>query len=70
MSDENQTRSSREDDQKTFAKKAKPINQHEKLRKDLLDFTRNRINIDWNEKWDDDFPKKWKIGKPIFLHSM
>jgi hypothetical protein len=58
------TLSELEVDQRKYPKKAKPINQHEKLKKDLLDFIKNQISgTDWNEQWDEDLPKKWKICK-------
>lgn len=43
---------------KTFPKKPKPLNQHEKLERDL----KSRMGDDWDSSLSLDLPKKWKLA--------
>jgi hypothetical protein len=52
---------------KNYAKKAKPITQHEKMRRDLSAFLKNTLNLDWDKKFEEDLPKKWKIAQDMLI---
>ena len=43
---------------KTYAKKAKPLNQHDKLERDL----KSLMKDDWKPELSEDLPKKWKVS--------
>ena len=45
---------------KAYPKKAKPISQHDKLQRELIDLL-ERYAIDWSQELAGDLPKKWKI---------
>ena len=45
---------------KAYAKKAKPLSQHDKLQRDLIDLLK-RFALDWSQELANDLPKKWKI---------
>ena len=45
-----------------YEKKAKPITQHDKLKQFLENHIRtNNENFEWNNQWNEDLPKKWKL---------
>jgi len=46
-----------------YKKKAKPINEHEKLRIKLKELYDSK----WRDEWSDDLPKKWKISAKNLL---
>lgn len=43
-----------------YPKKAKPVSQHDKLIKNLIEFLRV-YQVEWNTEWEVDLPKKWKL---------
>lgn len=49
-------------DLKNYPKKPKPLNQHEKLKKEL-----KSLYASWDETWDEDLPKKWKIAQDLLI---
>ena len=49
-------------------KKAKPLTQHDKLKRDLTTFVRTHSpTIEWSEIWEQDLPKKWKIAQDLLI---
>lgn len=61
MSDESQV-------EKTYAKKAKPLNQHEKLKKSLIEHVQHVGRVEeWNNQVEEDLPKKWKLSNGELL---
>lgn len=50
-----------------YPKKAKPITQHDKIKTSLSNFMKNKFDLDWNENWNDDLPKKWKMSKELLI---
>jgi hypothetical protein len=62
MSDQNLEFNEYGIEKKVYAKKAKPVSQHEKLKKYLLEFVQNQVSCKWDESLENDLPKKWKIG--------
>ena len=46
-----------------YAKKAKPINTHDKLRIKLKEL----YGLNWNDNLNDDLPKKWKISADLLI---
>ena len=51
-----------------YEKKAKPITQHDKLKKFLENHIRTKNEtFEWKDEWNDDLPKKWKICQSELL---
>ena len=54
--------------QPPYAKKAKPLNQHEKLRRSLAAYCSDRLGLEWNEaEWHSDLPRKYKLCPDIVI---
>ncbi|RNA13303.1 tRNA wybutosine-synthesizing 2 -like protein [Brachionus plicatilis] len=45
-----------------FSKRAKPLNERDKLRRDL-----EALFVDWKSDWDGDLPKKWKKAEDMVI---
>ena len=44
-----------------YEKKAKPITQHDKLKRYLSGYMMESAHLEWNDEWYEDLPKKWKL---------
>ena len=52
---------------KSYPKKAKPITQQEKLKRNLQDYCKNILSIEWSSELENDLPKKYKLSQDLLI---
>jgi hypothetical protein len=52
---------------KSYPKKAKPITQSEKLKRNLQDYCKNILSIEWSNEIENDLPKKYKQSQDLLI---
>jgi hypothetical protein len=59
--------SSVSENKKFYPKKAKPLTQQEKLKRNIQDYCKNVLSIEWSDEIENDLPKKYKLSQDLLI---